>query len=348
MYSATRPLYEHVVRRSVVNLDGVQLRPNCQSTDYLLDDDATAVEGVVIKPTDGQIEELSADLVVDTTGRTSHTPKWLEEHGYSPPPTDEVRIDVSYSTTLIERPSADRRGFIAVPSSSNPRGGAVAPVERDQWLMTLFGVHGTDPPADPEGFEEFAAKLPIPHFQRLLDEYSRTRDEIASYPFPSNLRRRYEDLDQFPSGLLVLGDAIASFNPIYGQGMSVAAFETVQLHYTLSTGDRADLSRRFFDRIEDTVDIAWNMAVGSDHQFPQTEGPKPRGTDFLNWYLSRLMRKAHTNGALFDAFFRVQMMEQPPTSLLRPTIMWQVLKPTVGGPSETSSGSNLSQPTARK
>lgn len=326
-YTATRPLYEYVVRRHVDAHDSVQFWENCQVTDYLLDDTQTTVTGVRVRPSDGETEDLPADLVVDATGRTSRTPEWLEKHGYPQPPADEVHIDVAYSTTFVDRPENDRRGIGIIPTPERPRGGVFAPVENDRWLITLWGMHGDDPPTDPEGFEEFAASLPVPHLEELLNEHSWRTDEINHYPFPSNLRRRYETLDRFPDGFLVLGDAIASFNPIYGQGMSVAALEALHLHHSLAAGGRERLAERYFARIEDTVEMAWNLAVGSDHQFPQTEGPKPRGSDILNWYLSRFLRKAQTDATLADAFLRVQMMEKPPTSLLGPGKMWRVFKP---------------------
>ncbi|WP_458210184.1 FAD-dependent oxidoreductase [Haladaptatus sp. NG-SE-30] len=330
LYCATRPLYEQIARRCVADIDSIQLRGNCQMTDYLVDDAGATVEGVVVRPveTGGKTEELSAELVVDATGRPSKTPNWLDSHGYTPPPVDEVHIDLAYSTILIERPTDDRRSFVVTPTPPVARGGGVNPVEGDRWLMTLFGMHGDYPPAEPEELIDFAAKLPDPHMKRLLDEHPRTSDDIIHYRFPANIRHRYEELDRFPGGLVVIGDAIASFNPIYAQGMSVAALEAVILHHTLSAGGREDLALRFFERAEKTIDIAWNMAVGSDHQFEETTGPKPRGSDFVNRYLSRLLRKAHTDAVLSDAFFRVLMMEQPPNSLLRPRTAWRVLRPT--------------------
>jgi hypothetical protein len=224
----------------------------------------------------------------------------------------------------------------------------VFPAENERWLVTLFGMHGDHPPTEPDELRAFAASLPGPDLERLLDTQSRVSDEIAHYPFPSTRRHRYEGLDRFPDGLVVVGDAIASFNPIYGQGMSVAALEALALHHTLATGGRADLGRRFFDRTEEILDVPWSIAVGGDFEFPQTEGPKPRGTDFFNWYLARLMRKAHTNGKLSEALVRVIMMEKPPTSLFRPGIVWQVLKPTVRGSSEASVGPKPSQPSTRR
>jgi 2-polyprenyl-6-methoxyphenol hydroxylase-like FAD-dependent oxidoreductase len=122
---------------------------------------------------------------------------------------------------------------------------------------------------------------------------------------------------------------VASFNPVYGQGISVAALEALVLHHTLAAGGRESLGERFFDRVSPVIDVAWTMAVGADFQFPQTTGPKPRGADLVARYLSRLTRRAHTDGALRDALFRVIMMEREPTSLLRPGVVWRTVRPRV-------------------
>lgn len=327
LYAATRPLYEGVIRRRVADLDGVRLRGGCQFRDYRFD--AGAVTGVAIRDRDGERATLSADLAVDATGRTSRTPTLLEERGYAPPPVDEVRIDVGYSTTFVDRPADDRRMIGVLAEAPRTRGGAALPVEGDRWLVNLHGLHGDYPPADPEGVAAFAATLPTPVLARLLDDRRRTTEEVHQYRLPSNRRNRYEDLDRFPEGLVVVGDAIASFNPIYGQGMSVAALEALVLHRALASGDRERIGPRFFDRAGPIVDTAWSMAIGADFAFPQTTGEKPRGTGFLNWYLSRLFRKAHADGALTDAFNRVLTMQQPPSSLLRPAIAWRVLRPSL-------------------
>ena len=326
VYSATRPLYEQLLRRRVAALDGVRMRSDCRVTSYLTDDSGAAVDGVAVRDGAAGRDELSADLVVDATGRTSRTPTWLDEHGYAPPTVDEVRVDVGYCSTFVERPDDDRSAVVAQAEAPRTRGGLVAPVEGGRWLVNVHGVHGDHPPADAEGFAEFAASLPIPQPKRILDEHPQIGD-VARYPFPSNRRRRYEDLDRFPAGLVVVGDAIASFNPIYGQGMSVAALEALTLHHLLASSDREELPVRFFDRAADLVDVAWAMAVGADFGFPETRGPKPRGTAFFDWYLGRLLRTAHDDGALTDAFVRVLTMQEPPSSLLRPGVAWRVLRP---------------------
>lgn len=326
-FAATRPLYEQLVRSRIADQVGVTVRSGTRFTDYRLDAAGEAVTGVVVQSEQGDPEALDASLVVDATGRTSRTPAWLAASGFDAPPVEEVHIDLAYSTALVDRPADDHTAYLVTPSASQPRGAGVLPVEDDRWVVTVAGVHGDHPPTDADGFRRFAAELPVPDVAALLDERAMVGDEIAHYPFPSNVRRRYEALERFPEGLLVVGDGIASFNPLYGQGMSVAALESLVLHDVLATADDATLTPRFFAGAADVVDVAWRLAIGSDFQFPETTGDKPRGTDLMNRYVSRLTRRAHDDGHLRDAFVRVMMMERPPTSLFQPGILWRVLAP---------------------
>lgn len=329
-YNASRPVFEHVTRRRVAELNGVTILDNCQCRTYLVDDQSSTVEGVVVRTTDGD-REVEAALVVDATGRTSRTPTWLSNHGYPAPSRDEVTIDLAYSTVCLERPPESRRAILVLPDAPRTRGAALFPVENGRWLLTLAGLHGDHPPVDLDGFHEFAASLPIGDVNRLLDEHAPISGEIHRYPFPSSIRRRYEDIDRFPDGLLVIGDALASLNPVYGQGMSLAALQALQLHQSLASGTRDALARRFFEQVAPVIDDAWRLAVGSDFEFPQTTGPKPVGTDLANRYIARLLRRAHTDGRLTEVFLRVVSMEKRPASLFRPAYAWRVLKPRPRG-----------------
>ncbi|PSP48918.1 oxidoreductase [Halobacteriales archaeon QH_3_68_24] len=329
-YCASRPLFDHVLRHHVSEIENVQLRGNQQFTDYLTDSDTTSVTGVTLREEDGTEATISADLVVDATGRMSRTPQWLEKHGYDAPPVDEVQIDVTYSSIQIERPSDDRRMFFVPPSSPRTRGGGLIPIEGDRWDVIIQGVHGDKTPTDPGQFIEFTESLPIPELGQLVKSQTWATDEIEHYPYPSSIRRHYEELTQFPDNLVVTGDAIASFNPINGQGMSVAALDALQLHHTIARDGLDDVARRFFDRTADTIDIVWQMSVGADFDFPQTTGPKPRGTDLFNRYLDRFIRKAHSDPVLSEAFLRVMRLEKPPKTLLQPHTAWRVLRPTGG------------------
>ena len=327
LYAATRPLYEHLLRQRVAELEGVQLRGRCPFVDYVTDDAVTAVEGVRVRDRNGGEDELPADVVVDATGRTSRTPHWLDEHGYTPPPVEEVHIDLAYSATLIERPPDDHRMIGVLSEPPRTRGGAVLPVEDDRWLVNVHGMHGDHPPTDLEGTRAFAASLPVPVISDLLEEYPVVSAESSSYPFPSSRRYRYEDIEEFPDGLLVIGDAIASFNPVYGQGMTVAALEALTLHHALGLDERRHLALEFFDRSTAIVDTAWALAAGADAGYSQTRGDTPRGATVLNWYLNRLLGSAHTDGVLTDAFTRVISMQRPPSSLFHPRILWRVFRP---------------------
>lgn len=328
MYCASRPVFEQVVRRRLAARDDVTFRSECQVTDYVVNRTASRVEGVEFTDANAGSETLTADMVVDATGRTSNTPTWLERNHYAPPVEQEVRVDLAYSTTVLERPSTDRRAFLIAPSPPVARGGTAIPIEHDRWIVTLFGLHGDHPPTDPAGLTSFARQLPTPELFDLLDTQQWLSTDVQHYPFPSSLRRRYEDLHRFPDGLLVTGDAVASFNPIYGQGMSVAALDALQLHHALASGGMADLPSRFFDRIGNVVDTVWRMTVGADFEFSETTGSKPPGTALLNRYLSRVIQTAHTNDDVSHRFSQVLRLEQPPTALFAPNILWQVAAPT--------------------
>ncbi|SFC52077.1 2-polyprenyl-6-methoxyphenol hydroxylase [Halobiforma haloterrestris] len=333
-YCASRPLFESVVRQQVRNREDMDLRGDHQFLGYLTDDGDSAVTGVQFRDSAGAEQTLSADVVVDATGRTSHTPTWLADHGYEKPPIDEVTIDVTYSTVRLERPPDDRRMLMVTPDAPRTRGGGMIPVEGNRWEVIIQGVHGDTPPTNRDELVEYAESLPVPDIANLLRSRTWLSEDVEQYPYPASIRRRYEALDEFPDGLVVTGDAIASFNPIYGQGMSVAALDALSLHHVLADGDFANLGPRFFERASNVIDNVWKLVVGGDFQFPQTVGPKPDGTAIANWYIERLIRRSHDDPVLGEAFNRVTRLEKPPTSLLRPRIAWRVLSPiSTAGPS---------------
>ena len=328
-YAGSRPLLEYVIRKRVAELDGVQLCDDTRVVGYRTTESGTTVTGVEISESGGSKTAISADLAVDATGRASRTPKWLESRGYESPEVAEVTVDLAYSTTTVERNPADQQAFWAPASPPYTRGGGALPIEGDRWQVVLHGVHGDDPPRSADDFRDFASTLQITEVEEILDGRETLPEDVDYYPFPSNRRQYYEKLDRFPDGLLVVGDAIASYNPIYGQGMSVAALHALVLHHTLAENGLGNLALQFFDEAESVIDTAWLMAVGADFQFAQTTGPKPRGTSFMGWYLSRLTRKAHTDRTLAERLFRVIMMEKAPASLFRPGVMGRVLRPAI-------------------
>src|SRR5262249_45680120 len=142
--------------------------------------------------------------------------------------------------------------------------------------------------------------------------------DAHSARFPASVRRRYEKLDRFPEGYLVFGDAICSFNPIYGQGMSAAALQAEALEASLATGTVS--AADFFRRAPKVVDSPWSIAVGADLKIPETVGPRSKGVDFINWYLGKLHKAAQRDPAASIAFLRVANLIEPPPSILHPKV----------------------------
>ena len=248
---------------------------------------------------------LPADLVMDATGRGSRTPRWLAELGYPTPNEDRLEIGLGYaSRTYRLRPGAlgADHGVVTGATPSVPRGGVLAAIEGDRYILTLSGILGDHPPIDPAEFEAFAATLVFPDITQAL-QGAQPLDDPVAIRFPASVRRRYERLRRFPQQLLVTGDAVCSFNPVYGQGMTVAALEALALRQLLAGG--VSQPRRYFRDIARLVDVAWDMAVGGDLAFPQVPGPRPAKVRLVNAYLARLQAAAASDASLATAFIRV-------------------------------------------
>jgi 2-polyprenyl-6-methoxyphenol hydroxylase-like FAD-dependent oxidoreductase len=300
------------------------------------------VIGITVRETGGStgVRQLGANLVVDASGRGSRTPAWLHELGFQTPDVSEVKIGVGYTSRLYRRRPDDLTGAKLVMSSPTPpderRFGVLFPIEDDRWLLTLGGWLGDHPPTDNGGFQAFARSLPAVDLGRIA-ALAEPLGDFALHKVPSSLRRYYERLDRVPDGLLAIGDAVCSFNPIYGQGMTVAALEAEELESCLREGapgrSWTGLPRRFYARIASVVDASWTMAVSEDFRFPEVTGPKPPGTDLTNWYMGYVHRATLRDPVVCREFLRVMSMLKPPSSLFHPGIVARALWEGAAGPS---------------
>jgi 2-polyprenyl-6-methoxyphenol hydroxylase-like FAD-dependent oxidoreductase len=328
----SRPFLEQLVRSRVRELKNVAIRSHWQVAGLT---SAACCGG----PADRCItgiriagSELPADLVVDASGRGSHTPQWLAALGYQAPVEERVEIDLRYTTRHFRRvPSQLGGDFGAIipPTPFGKRGGVMIAQEGSRWTVTLIGHFGNQAPEDLPGFIEYARTIPHPAIYDVV-RCAQPIGDAASARFPASLRRRYERLQRFPSNYLVMGDSVCSFNPIYGQGMSVAALEAKALGEILRARPR-DMRRHFFARIARIVDIPWSIAVGNDLRMPETTGRRSAGVDAINWYMARLHRAAHHDATLSIAFHRVANLLDPPPSVMRPGIAMRVLRSTWRG-----------------
>jgi 2-polyprenyl-6-methoxyphenol hydroxylase-like FAD-dependent oxidoreductase len=199
------------------------------------------------------------------------------------------------------------------------------PIEGDRWIMTSAGYIGDHPPTDEAGLMEFLRNLPAKDVYNIIAETEPLTD-IITYKYPASLRRHYEKLTDFPEGYLVIGDAVASFNPIYGQGMTSSAMQTRALDEALrGQSGLQGLWKTYFKKAAQVVDIPWQLAVGEDFRFPETEGVKPPMTDFLNSYVEKVHKATQRDPVVYAAFLRVMNLMAPPTSLMSPGIMLRVL-----------------------
>jgi 2-polyprenyl-6-methoxyphenol hydroxylase-like FAD-dependent oxidoreductase len=321
--SLTRPLLELVVRRRVGALANVTIEDGVTA-------EQVTVVGRTVTGVGSSDRERSADLVVDASGRSSRIAHQLESSGLLAPPVSRVTIDCAYASRFLARSDDDFEGSFIACATTPPtsyRGGVALPVEGGRWMVTLAGVHGDVPPSDEPGFHAFATSLLSPTVGQLLDRCEPV-SPIVSYRFPSSQRRHYERVPQQLSRFVVVGDAACSFNPVYGQGMACAALQAAALGdalHHLGPG-AAELPSLFHRRAARIIDAPWAIAVGADFLHPQTTGPKARGTDVANRYVMNLARATHVSLPLARTFNLVLNLVEPPSALIRPRTVAQVVR----------------------
>ena len=317
----SRPFLESHVRERVRRIPNVLLRDNATASGLL-----TSQNGQVAGVRVGG-ESIAADLVIDAAGRGAHARSWLEEIGFSKPEEERVDIALAYTTRCFRRRPDDLNGDIAViipPTPGGKVGGVMIAQEDSRWTVTLTAHFQPAAPSELPGFLEFARRLPASYLHDVVQR-AEPIGQPAVARFPASVRRRYENLRHFPEGYLVMGDAICSFNPIYGQGMTVAALESLELDSCLERGPK-ELARRFFARVEKVVDIPWSIAVGNDLRMKEASGLRTFAVRAINSYIAKLHKAAHHDPGVALAFHQVGNLLAPPTAVMHPRIAMRVLR----------------------
>jgi 2-polyprenyl-6-methoxyphenol hydroxylase-like FAD-dependent oxidoreductase len=320
----SRALLEHHFRRHVLALANVSLHSGSGVTGVTASPDGRTVTGVTLE--DGS--SLAADLVVDASGRAGRSVRWLSNLGYEEPQTSIVTIDVGYATRVFRMDPTRRQDWgVALVFSPPPGGrqGVLFPLEGDRWMVTLAGFHGDHPPRDPEGFLAFARTLPSPIVAEVI-ESSVPLGQIVTHRLPSNQRRHVERLRRVPGGLVMLGDAVCSFNPVYGQGMSSATLQAEALGAALDAVRTLDdrFVRHFYRRAAKAITPVWQMSTGADFALPATTGPKAPGTDLINRYMARVLRASQVSEEICLRLVEVTTLLRPPRDLMTPAMVAKV------------------------
>jgi 2-polyprenyl-6-methoxyphenol hydroxylase-like FAD-dependent oxidoreductase len=290
LYSQSRALLEHCLRQCTLALPNISAE--CDAPVTRLIETKGRVEGVVYKQ-NGDTLSLRSDLVLDCGGRGSHAPRWLGDMGFRAPEETTIGVDFAYSSTRfrIKDGALYPCGAFGGPPPKFTRGAALAQIENDVWLVSLGGRFGDYPPQDEAGFMAFAGGLPTPKLYEIIKDAERV-DEIHHFRFPTSVLRHYERLLSFPERFLVLGDAISSFNPVYGQGMSSAALQAQVLgrvfeERTNSPQGLEGLAAAFFPKAAEVVNAPWTLAANFDFAYPQTTGTRsPMPPEILRYLLT--------------------------------------------------------------
>jgi 2-polyprenyl-6-methoxyphenol hydroxylase-like FAD-dependent oxidoreductase len=353
LLSASRSLLEWTVRRRVEPLDRLTILENHDMTG-LRSDPAGHVNGLATRPRGATRDtELPADLVVDASGRGSRLPGWLRALGRTQPTETTVDAFLGYATRYYVLPADPGRDWKALYIQPAPpehtRGGVMFPIEDGRWVVTLVGGGRDYPPTDEAGFLAFARSL---RSRELSDAIAAARpvSPVWGYRRTANHRRHYERLRDMPGRLLAVGDSLCAFNPVYGQGMTVAALQAHRLDLMLRGHRGRDLVRftRGAQRAMSTVaDDAWLVSTGEDLRYPSTEGARiTLATRISHRYMDRVIRAVAHDREVNAAFLRVLNLIDAPRALFRPGTMIRTLRPEHDRP-PVSGAATPTQPRAR-
>jgi 2-polyprenyl-6-methoxyphenol hydroxylase-like FAD-dependent oxidoreductase len=331
-YAVSRPTIEHAVRRRVERRANITLRQRCRVQEMLASPNGGAVTGVRYENDNGASETIAADLVVDASGRGALTLALLQSIGRPLPEETTIGIDLGYATCVFATPddvSTDWKGVMTFGQApQNSRGGLMLPLEGNRWMATIGGRHGDVPSGDAEEFLTYARALRTPTIYNAISRAKRL-DGVARYGFPESVRRHFERLDVFPRGLLPIGDAICQFNPVYGQGMSVAALEACLLKRLLedlgkNSNPIAGLAPTFFAEVQTLIETPWSVAI-LDFVFPDTRGQRPADFETTLKFGIALTRLAAEDPAVHKLTVEVQHLLRPRSVYRDPTLVQRVL-----------------------
>ncbi|MGW5574585.1 FAD-dependent oxidoreductase [Nocardia thailandica] len=321
---ATRPLLEAVLRERTLALPGVALRTGVSARG--LAGDATRVEAVLVDGPEGT-GAVPADLIVDASGRGSRAGDWLTGIGAQAPAEERLEVDLGYASRYYRHRHGqlDGQSSVIVSTGADGRGGGAVLVEGGRWHITLAGMLGDHPPVDEAGFAAYAASLAAPDIDTLVAG-SEPLSAIVPYRFRTAVRRRFDRLPAPPVGFVVIGDAMTGFNPLYAQGMTVAALQARALRATLAADpDPARLPARYHVAAHDAAEVAWQLSTGSDLNHPGVAGVRTARTRLTAAYVRRVQHAARHDPNVARAFLRVAHLVDPPAALAHPLTAGRVL-----------------------
>jgi 2-polyprenyl-6-methoxyphenol hydroxylase-like FAD-dependent oxidoreductase len=339
--SFTRPLLDLHVRRRLLADYRLQVMDNTEIVRLLPGNQSERVSGALVRTRDKNSESiveigLRADLVVDATGRASRAPQWLEHLGYPAPEETIINAHLGYASRLYRIPegfSADWKCvFVQAAPPERKRGAILFTVEGDRWLVTLIGGGRDYPPTDDVAFLEFARSLPVPVIYDAIRK-AEPLSPIKGFRGTENRLRHFESAARQPENFIALGDSVCAFNPVYGQGMTIAAMGAMALHECLRNqkGTLKAFARRFQEQLAKVNAAPWMLATGEDYRYRETEGGSPNlVTRFTHRYMNQVVKLSTFDASVRRVLLEVFGMLVQPSALFRPNIVLRVLRITLG------------------
>jgi 2-polyprenyl-6-methoxyphenol hydroxylase-like FAD-dependent oxidoreductase len=312
LHLLSRPLLESHVRQRVSAIGNVEILDGHDFVDPIAPDPHRVTGANIVDRDSGAKRELNADLLVDAMGRSARTPAFLDDLGYGRPVADRSTTNANYTSLLLRIPEGiikERMTFV-VPEPKKPTGGAFSVYEHDTWIFTLTRLADNEPPNDLTGMIRMATQFAPPALLRALKR-GEPIGEISVFRYPGAIWRRYDQMDRFPAGFLVFGDAICSTNPIYGQGMTVAALEATALQDCLADGS-GDLSRRFFAAAADHIGPMWASNQFNDLYMDGGDPDRAASKELLE-FREAVLSAAESSPALTEKLYRSMNLVDPPT-----------------------------------
>jgi len=332
----SRALLEWLIRKQLFTLPAVTFIENAQVQALLTDDSHQTVLGVTVKPRASGAAgyDLTADFVVDASGRSSKANEWFDALGYGKPEETVVDAKVGYATRMYKKPDGFDKpwNIVYMPAKApDTRGGAVFEVEGGVWMISLGGYAEDYPPNDEAGFIEYAKSLPEPDvYEAILS--AQPLSDVVGYRRTLNVMRHYEKMPRFPEHFAVTGDAACGFNPVYGQGMTAAAMGAVLMGECLSATTRLDgVGRDFQAKLAKQNAVIWLMSTGEDFRHATTIGKRPGFAGRLvQRYMDMVIETLPDNNDTAVRFLHVVNLDAPPTALFQPSVIMAVLRHKLG------------------
>jgi len=324
----SRPLLEDVIRRRVLACPSVEHQPDTTALQPVLDPTGQRVVGLEVRTAGGAVRHLATDLVVDASGRGSRLPTWLAQAGYAPPAEERVAMDLRYASRVYRRAAhglGQARVLMVSPTApAETRGGTITPIEDDAWLVTLFGYVGDHPPADADGFLAFARSLSVPDLYDAISTAEPLSD-VQRYHFPYARWRHYERLRRLPAGLLAVGDAVCSFDPVFGQGMTVGTFGAHVLAEFVRRDRRAQDTPAYFRALARRLTVPWLLASSEDLRYPATVGRRLFWLGWLQAYAGHVFALTGNDPRAYGVFLGAMHLLDGPAIMAHPTLVRGVL-----------------------